>query len=335
MGHRPVSLSNDGNRLGLINATHDGRGGTALVIDVAAGATLRAVGGHARSVFAIAVSRDGQQLATTAGHEVLGWRIAEPFERSQLAWASAQPFFTRLRYSNDGSILVASGQARGLYGPTGISLLNPSAPPPAQRSCSNLGFAIAPDGRWAAGLNGKSEIEVFDMANGALTATLATSRCNVGASFSADSTLLVTSVPELYSMHDFTRSWPTELGEAVYTSSWEDVTFTPGGREVIVSKCHINGFGLSQSDATPLLMRCGNQRYTIGGRAGVSLSGLKGSWFDFSADGEWIISSGSALNLATGSSAYVANDITSSAFMPNGDVLAGTSDGSLVRLCLD
>lgn len=335
-GHRPVSLSNDGKRLGLINVTHDERGGTALVIDVQTGAALRAVGGYARSVVAIAVSRDGKQVAASAGRETLGWRIAEPFERSQLAWASGSQFFTRLRYSHDGSILAASGQARSLYGPTGISLLNPSTPPPAERSCSNLGFAISPDGRFAAGPNGMSEVEVFDMAKGTLAATLATSRCNVSASFSADSALLVTSVPELYSIHDFTRSWPTELAEEAVTGFWDDVTFAPGGREVILSKCSLDAFGQSENNVTPLVVHCRNhQRYTVGGRAGASLSGLIGSWIDVSADGDRLISSGTALHLPTGTLAPVADDITTSAFMPNGDVLAGTGDGSLVRLCLD
>jgi WD40 repeat protein len=335
-GHRPVSLSNDGKRLGLIHVTRDGRGGSALVIDVETGAALRAVGGHARSVLAIAVSPDGEQVATSAGHETLGWRIAEPFERSQLTWASARQFFTRLRYSHDGSILAASGQARGLYGPTGISLLNPSTLPTEERSCVALGFAISPDGSWAAGPNGRSEVEVFDVTTGTLAATLPTSRCNVSASFSADSALLVTSAPELYSMHDFTRSWPTELVEEAVTGSSDDVTFAPGGREIIVSKCGVDAFGPSENDVTPAVIHCRNrQRYSVGGRAGAPLRGLDGSWFDFSADGDWLISSGTALQLSTGIFAHVADELTTSAFMPNGDVLAGTGDGSLVRLCLD
>lgn len=328
LGYLAASLSNDGKRLGILTSWHAVLGATAQVMDVASGRVLRAVGGHRAPVIDLAVAPDGEHVVTSGREHVIGWRVAEPFADTHPEWAKAAPTALRVRYSPDGALITVSGNDRELLSADGRELFRPLSQSPEPPQCAYMGFAISPDGRWLAGTSGVRQVDVFDLATHEPLVSLPTSGCNGNVTFSPDGEFLMTSVPELYSTRDWTRLWPTaSAADAAFT---DGVAFMPDAREALVSRCWLNEGDRGDHG---LVLHCSHQVYTTGGRFVRTLPVLNGAWPSFSADGDIIAFGAQTLSRPFDRATPLDPAITSAAFAPNGDLIAGDASGALLRLC--
>jgi hypothetical protein len=87
---------------------------------------------------------------------------------------------------------------------------------------------------------------------------------------------------------------------------------------------------LDPDHAQPTTCSVGNDCQTVLGN-GKTLSG--GRHPRFSSDGHWIVAAGTLLHLPSGETRAFDANATEALFAPNGDVIAGETDGSLVRFC--
>jgi hypothetical protein len=71
----------------------------------------------------------------------------------------------------------------------------------------------------------------------------------------------------------------------------------------------------------------------LDGASRGAVPGLEGDRARYSPEGHWLISGGRALHVPSGSSVEVAPDARVATFTPSGDIIAGMSDGTLVRYC--
>ena len=73
-------------------------------------------------------------------------------------------------------------------------------------------------------------------------------------------------------------------------------------------------------------------RSADGGELG-KVPGLSGEQVRYSPDGNWLISKGDLVYLPTGAAAKLPAEPQVAVFTPEGDIIAGELDGSLVRYC--
>lgn len=324
-GFEPAALSNDGKRIGLMRRTADGNEGTALVIDAASGSLLHAVGGHTHPVWSVAVSPDGAHAVTTTGETLLSWKLADSMAESRVDWAADAGHEYNARYSEDGTLVAVSGDEPELFTVDGTSVFRPETLP--NQDCKTIQtLAMSPDGRWIA-RSGFGTIDVFERGSFNLVTQLEVKGCIVSASFSPDSRYLMTSVPELYETDSWTRVWTNEL-VVEGTPNAYGLTFLPGGREVVSSAC---AFGTYPGE--PHAIVCQARRYSVGGRYTGRMEGLL-AWPSTHPNG-WLISGNTAMFRDVWMSDALPWEVSASTFIPgaDGDILAGTRDGALVRFC--
>lgn len=284
----------------------------------------QAEGEPARPLVSIDVSPDGERAVTTTGKSVLGWKLAESFSESSIEWQVDAAAAYNARYSSDGTLVAVSGDDPQLLTAQGAFVFRPPVLANASAPCGMQTLALSADGRWLAH-SGHPGVTVFELATFAQAIQVPSRDCIVAVSFSPDSQYLMTSVPELYQVGDWTRLWPAELGShgSQYVNG---VSFTPLGREVIVSTCAV-GF----EDGSPFY--CSGRWFTIGGRLEATVNGLPSAWLDFAADGDWTVAAHTAFYQQRERFGAIGNEFVSTKFAPHGDIIAGTMAGSLARLC--
>ncbi len=324
-----AALSNDGKRAmfwGGDDLHHP------TLVDLTTGKAIRAFGGMISAAVAISVSPDGTRFATTSGQSLLSWRIAEPFNASVPEWTGDTGTHQAGReaysqYSPDGSLLAVSGTERGVFRADGQPVLVglALAPPESQHGCSFSHFAFSKDGRWLAGGGGDFAVDVLDAQTLTPVARLPSSSCNAAAAFSPDGAFLATSAAEIYRVQDWSRVTPDKLNPAtVRDAALDGAVFMPDGRELLVSRCPVGQITNSS---------CSLDLWTAGGRAeGISLQ-LQGSRPDFSPEGDWLVAGGGVMALATQLLWQPLASVGAAAFLPNGDIIASSADGSINRLC--
>ena len=329
----PVGLSVDGRRLGM--ETDDGPAEPHfMLLDLPSNMPVRAFGTHNKSLIGISVSPDGTRFATTTGYLMMTWNIDAEFSASSPAWVAITGLDMYSQFSPDGLMLAVSGDGRALFSADGSSMFGvtppPTIPTPAVSTCGWAHFAFSPDGRWVAGGFYGFFVDVYDTTTRELVTRLPSSSCNSTASFSPDGALLVTGALETYRTSDWSRVSPENIvpvqGTFEDNEAMNGATFAPDGINLAVSRCtnpmSING-----------TRHCQNWLSTVDGVAQTSLP-LSGPRPSFSPDGGNIVAGADLLQLSSGAVASLGPDITSAAFAPNRDIIAGTKDGAVVRFCL-
>jgi hypothetical protein len=60
---------------------------------------------------------------------------------------------------------------------------------------------------------------------------------------------------------------------------------------------------------------------------------MPSAWPDFAANGDWVVAGNRSFYQQVEKLGPIGTDLISTTYAPNGDIIAGTADGSLVRLC--
>jgi hypothetical protein len=193
---------------------------------------------------------------------------------------------------------------------------------------------LSPKARWIASSDYSGKLQVFAL-NGALSQEpdpwqpfleLAGS-CDAPA-FSRDERLMATSAAKLYRTGakpgDWQEIWSNPLPPTPADVNYgpSDAQFSPDQKQLLVSRCRGICVTHLLSVATGAVIR--------------SLPELEGPHPSFSPEGSWIVAANKLLHLPSGEVRSLAPnaDATSPAiFTPEGDIIAGSPDGTLTRYC--
>lgn len=328
---RSAALSADGRRL-LVTPI----GGRTALVDLSQPGFAAVLGPPPRSrtgvIGALAISGDASTLTATYDGVVFGFRLAAPFEESRTLWTVwAGDLALEGDISADGQWVAAAGDNRALYGAADGRLIWPE-PAPLNVQCLGSELRISPRGKWAAGASYQKTMDVFSLA-GAVggtpwrpTAQLPT-RCGDVATFSRDEQTMATSAPAVYRT-DANGAWQ---------QVWSRFTGSAGGEPP---------FGLSEAHLTPdetavLVSRCQSEpcitrlHDLATGEVLRDLPELTDPRPSLSPDGSWIVAGRTLLHLPSGDTRPLdpQRTIGTALFTSHGEIIAATSDGTLVRYC--
>jgi WD40 repeat protein len=220
--------------------------------------------------------------------------------------------------------MVVSGDNVAFIARSGI--LQGAAPSSGDADgCLSPDWAFSPDGALVAGVRYARALELRNTQDFAPVRGVAMSSCGSGVAFSPDGTLLATAGRELFATATWTKVWDHSAGATPSGLSLTEhaVDFSPDGQEIVITRC--------PDDA---IEPCGSERFAVlDGASRGAVPGLEGDRARYSPEGHWLISGGRALHVPSGSSVEVAPDARVATFTPSGDIIAGMSDGTLVRYC--
>lgn len=288
---------------------------------------LRLYGGHARRIVALDISADGRYLASHDGKAIV-WQIDDAFAQSiPLYWGSAPDSSWNVALSHDGGALVASGdnvarfQRDGAFQPA-------DPPPPGAGSCLSADWAFSPDGCWVAGTHYGQQVVVRDAQDFSVVTTLPASNCAGGVAFSPDGAYLMTASLELFDTSTWRTQWSLPLAPSTNRRgagiAENAVQFSPDGKEVIITTA---GDGIDDDVYSSV------RHNAITGQTIANVPQLSGDRVRYSPEQHWLVSRNFALHLPSGSLFELSGRTTEALFTPQGDIIAGEADGSLVRYC--
>lgn len=291
--------------------------------DLLEGKPLRLFGSHQERIRDLDISHDGRYLASH-GRRAAVWRLDdEDFSQSVPLLDGAAPDDSwNVAISSDGRTLAVSGDNLAFFRLDG-SWRGADAPAGAPISCLSADWAFSPTGAWAAGTNYGQEVKVIDALTLESRAVLPASSCQSGVAFSPDGTMLATARLELFD----TATWSRLRGPMVQPEALEigerAVRFSPDGATLVITRCSDRSGG-----------GCRSGRYDVStGLLLEEAAGLSGRHARYSPEGHWLLSGNHLLHVPTGRLVEYAPDALVALFAPNGDIIAGESDGSLVRYC--
>jgi hypothetical protein len=290
----------------------------------------------------LAVTPDGATLVSL-GPEALRWRLAERFEDSVPSFVAYPPFLSRAELSPDGRWAAFAGDGfsvRSLEGPRKAW----DIPPGSDVSCVWLQCRFSPDGQWLVGNGYEHALELFrvtdfDQGVPPEPPTPVWQSAERGCPTLA-------SVPTAYALSigadgGGASSWPNiDLGPTTEADvmgrspdvrwPFDDYVIAPNGRD------RIRSFGCSLSDAGEPVAPHGYSCETTLSSAtwgDGALHDLTAPFPSFSPESHWVVAGPTLIHLPSRETRSLSASTRVALFLPNGDLVAGESDASLVRYC--
>jgi hypothetical protein len=263
-----------------------------------------------REVTSLDIDATGTFLVTN-DVTATAWAVAEPFDQSVPLWSHGGEGAYNTDVSEDGSMVVVSGDLRLVYDArTGDSLPipQPAVPPITSDLCIFTEYRFSPDGRFVAGKHYDTVVEVFETTGFTLVAELETMGCGQGLRF--DGATIMT--PEgVFRTSDWTATSPLQPTNGTMGLPPQCLVFLEPRYGVPTTCC--GGFDCQTTFE------------------GVTLNG--GRHPRFSSEGHWLIAAGTLLHAPSGETRVLDEMASEALFAPNGDVIAGRTDGTIVRYC--
>jgi hypothetical protein len=296
------------------------------------GNSRRVFAANSAPIMSLRISRDDSVLAAIANGETFVWQVADDFSRSNATFSLQAEGAINVDVSADARWVAISGDVRAVTdAATGRLVWRDDAfDPGANVACLGGELRFSPDGRLLVGKRYQTTVDVFDAtaihsgpdapAPAELLTRFDTRGCGQGIAFSTDGSEFAT--PEgLFKTSDFPPPVdPPTTSRTPFPDSRLTFLEAPpdGGPYYLVTVC----------DPDP---PC---RYTIHeSTLGVLESAEGGRHPRYSSEGHWIVSAGKLVNTVYGTVHNYDENATEAIFAPNGDVIAGERDGSLVRFC--
>lgn len=289
---------------------------------------LRLYGGHTRLVSALDISADGRYLASHGGTAFV-WELADVFAQSvPLYWGSAPDGSWDAGLSADGSALAVSGDNVAFFQRGGAFTSSEPPPPSASINCLSADWAFSPDGCFVAGTHYGEEVLVRDAHDFSLLTTLPATNCAGGVAFSPDGAYLMTASLELFETKTWRSLWSIPLAPSTrreHVRNGENaVQFSPDGKEVVITQ---------PADDVDETVYHSVRHDALTGITIADVPQLTGDRVRYSPEQHWLVSRNRALHVPSGTTFELAALSTEALFTPQGDIIAGEHDGSLVRYC--
>lgn len=294
------------------------------------GASVRVFASNSGPLASLDISDDGSVLVTIANVETIAWQVAEDFASSTATFSILGEGTINVDVSADARWVAVSGDVRFAVDAAGGRMAwRDDAFPEMPIACLGSELRFSPDSRLLVGKRYATTVDVFDatplepglavLPPSELLTRLPTGGCGQGIAFSADGSELAT--PEAtFPTSDFPP--PVEpgrgSGSGILDPTRAYIEASPSGGPYLVTVC--------TSDE--------GCRSSLGTRGLAGLGSTQGgSHPRFSSEGHWIVSGGKLLHLPTDAARTYDENATEALFAPNGDIIAGERDGSLVRFC--
>ncbi|HEX2869737.1 MAG TPA: hypothetical protein VHP33_00750 [Polyangiaceae bacterium] len=263
-------------------------------------------------IFSLAISSDGSLLVSDA-YRTIGWRVADVFADSEPLWRIGAEGGTNVALSPDGRFGTISGDVRLIFDTTtGEKLFGEGAEAvsgvPIGSLCIGSEFNFSPDSRLVAGKHYLTTVEVIETDGFTKVGYLDTPSCAQGVVFSRDGSGVVT--PDAAARLTDLAATPPAHHNADLPWSWRSLAQTPSG-DVYQVEC--------ANDAC--------------GAAGISWPQPGGKHLAVSPEGQWVALGGKVRHLPSGEERVFDEAASEAVFAPNGDIIAGERDATLVRFC--
>lgn len=287
----------------------------AVLVQLESGAQLGVLRNHHSDtpVVSLDISSSGELLATNA-MDVLGWRVAENFADSRPIWRSGAEGAFNVDVAPDGTKVALSGDVRLVIDARdGRELWTDRRPIPDSVACIGTELRFSPDGAFMAGKRYGTLLELFDTRMFEPISAVETGGCGQGVAFA----------PEGQRLHTPELSWLIGQTPQRELDSADDdpllqrfIEVSPDGSTLVDTRC----------DSSP------GCRSSLRGQPGA-FRGMTARHPRFSNEGHWVVAGGTLLHLPSGETRVYDEQASEALFAPNGDIIAGLNDASLVRYC--
>jgi hypothetical protein len=283
----------------------------------------------------LAITADGARLVSLAT-EGLSWDIAPRFEDSTPRAGLMMPYMSRVEVSPDGRWASIAGDGRvvqSLEGEGNVQIAEPDSG--GIGPCIWLQFRFSPDGQWLVGssyANAFNSYRVADFLLGEGVApvwSLNEAGCpTIG--------WLAGGYPSPIAADGNARSWPRfnatvpDAEPLPYSSfgrePYDDLVFSPDGDDSILTT------GCSSYDDADEPERCdaklASARWPV-----ENLPETLPHFPAFDPEGHWIVAGSTLVHLPSGDVRVLNPNAAVALFAPDGDIIVGERDASLVRYC--
>jgi hypothetical protein len=283
----------------------------------------------------LAITADGARLVSLAT-EGLSWALAPRFEDSTPRTGLMMPYLSRVEVSPDGRWASVAGDGRvvqSLEGEGNVHIEEPDSG--GIGPCIWLQFRFSPDGQWLVGnsySNAFNSYRVADflLGDGAMPAWSANEagcptigRLGSGYPAPIDADGNASKWPRFNAVAPGVEPEPySSFGREPY----DDLVYSPDGEDSILTT------GCSSFDDADEPERC-EAKLSSTRWAAESLPETLPHFPDFDPEGHWIVAGSTLVHLPSGDVRVLNPKAAVALFTPDGDIIAGERDASLVRYC--